>query len=162
MKRKVLQDFFKRRSKFQVERVIYTDGACKKNGTKEAKAGCGVYFGKDDPQNISCSLPGSIQTNQRAELYACILALRECNNKDAITMHTDSAYVKNGITSWVNKWKKNGWKTSSRKSVKNKDLWIELDELYRPLCVTWKWVKGHSGDPGNDAADTLATRGSLK
>ena len=90
------------------------------------------------------------------ELTAAIQALKAIEKKSTITLITDSKYVKNGIQSWIQNWKKNGWKTAAKKPVKNKELWIELDELILRHNITWEWVKGHAGNTHNEKADYLA------
>ena len=92
------------------------------------------------------------------ELFAAIMALKKINKNSDVTIYTDSTYVKNGITEWMIKWKKNGWKNSSKKPVKNKDLWVKLVDLCEKNNVSWKWVKGHSTNKYNNIADELATR----
>ncbi|AHM03871.1 Ribonuclease HI [Roseibacterium elongatum DSM 19469] len=98
-------------------------------------------------------------TNNRMELLAAISALEALERPSKITVVTDSAYVKGGITAWLFSWKKNGWKTSTKKPVKNEDLWRRLDEAARRHDVTWEWVKGHAGHPENERADELARAG---
>jgi ribonuclease HI len=98
-------------------------------------------------------------TNNRMELLAVIEALRALTRAAAVRVTTDSQYVKNGITQWIHGWKRNGWKTSNKKPVKNEDLWRMLDELVAQHDVEWAWVKGHSGHPENELADELANRG---
>jgi ribonuclease HI len=98
-------------------------------------------------------------TNNRMELLAAIAALEALERPSAITIVTDSAYVKNGVTGWIHGWKRNGWKTSTRKPVKNEDLWRRLDEAAARHRVTWEWVKGHAGHPENERADELARAG---
>jgi ribonuclease HI len=98
-------------------------------------------------------------TNNRMELQAAIEALTAFPEGAAVTVHTDSQYVKNGVTTWVHGWKRNGWKTAARKPVKNQDLWQALDALTAARAITWKWVKGHAGHPGNEEADRLAREG---
>lgn len=98
-------------------------------------------------------------TNNRMELLAAIQALAALKRPCRVDLHTDSQYLRQGITSWINNWKKNGWKTASKKPVKNADLWRALDERIAAHEVHWHWVKGHSGDPGNERADRLANRG---
>ena len=97
-------------------------------------------------------------TNNRMELFAAIMALKKITKNSDVTIYTDSTYVKNGITEWMIKWKKNGWKNSSKKPVKNKDLWVKLVDLCEKNNVSWKWVKGHSTNKYNNIADELATR----
>ncbi|NNK66600.1 MAG: ribonuclease HI, partial [Rhodobacteraceae bacterium] len=98
-------------------------------------------------------------TNNRIELLAAISALEALSRPSAITIVTDSAYVKNGVTGWIHGWKRNGWKTSNKKPVKNVDLWQRLDEAQARHDVTWEWVKGHAGHPENERADELAKAG---
>jgi len=98
-------------------------------------------------------------TNNRMELLAAIAALESLTRASTITVVTDSAYVKNGVTGWIHGWKRNGWKTSNRKPVKNVDLWQRLDEAQARHSVTWEWVKGHAGHPENERADELARAG---
>ena len=156
---------------------VYTDGACQGNHRKSgAIAGVGAWFGKDDERNVSEPLCGRVQTNNRAELTGLIRAIEvffqddltitrsvaEKQPTNTLVCHTDSQYCKNGIESWIKNWKKNGWKTANKKPVKNKDLWMRLDELSDKYAVRYEWVKGHSGDPGNEAADTLAVAGCSK
>lgn len=137
---------------------IYTDGACKKNPGKG-----GWAFIVIDDENKVChqSYAGVIHTtNNRMELTAVLEAAKWLGNlQTPVEIYTDSKYVYNGITSWITKWKKNKWLTSERKPVLNDDLWRDLDFFYETYkqYVTWKWVKGHSGDPFNDLADSLAS-----
>ena len=98
-------------------------------------------------------------TNNRMELMAAIEALNALNGSRSVVLHTDSKYVMDGINSWMENWKKRGWKTSDKKPVKNKDLWQALDEAVGRHEIKWKWVKGHTGVPGNEEADELANRG---
>ena len=98
-------------------------------------------------------------TNNRMELLAAIGALEALDRASTITVITDSAYVKNGVTGWIEGWKRNGWKTSAKKPVKNVDLWQRLDEARERHNVTWQWVKGHAGHPENERADALARAG---
>ena len=97
-------------------------------------------------------------TNNRMELTAAIEALKYFEDKQTITLITDSKYVKDGIQSWIQNWKKNGWKTAAKKPVKNKELWIELDQLISRHTISWEWVKGHDGNKHNEKADYLARR----
>mmetsp|Transcript_17379 Transcript_17379/g.24918 ORF Transcript_17379/g.24918 Transcript_17379/m.24918 type:complete len:343 (-) Transcript_17379:151-1179(-) len=151
--------------------VIYTDGACKSNGTGLAVAGYGVFFGPNDLRNKAVPLEGSVQTNNRAELQAVLTALEillqeaETGDRRSAEVRTDSNYVKKGLTEWIHKWKQNGWRTKGGSGgVKNRDLWERLDEAkkkiedYRSLKI--EWVKGHGVDAGNIAADNLAVLGA--
>lgn len=133
---------------------IYTDGACSGN---PGPGGWGaVIFDQDNNQkNISGNERNT--TNNRMELFAAIMALKKIKSNSQITIYTDSTYVKNGITEWMFNWKKNDWKTASKKPVKNKDLWIKLDKLCEKNKVSWKWVKGHATNKYNNLADQLAT-----
>lgn len=144
----------------QKELVIYTDGACRSNGSPKAVAGYGVYYGDNDTRNISRKLLGPIQTNNRAELMAVIEALNSLDSISKATIFTDSTYVEKGLYSWISNWKKNNWKTSTGNTVLNQDLWKILDECRRlkPL-VKIKHVKAHSGIIGNEMADRLAVAG---
>jgi ribonuclease HI len=135
--------------------TIYTDGACSGN---PGPGGWGaVIFDEREKQN---NISGKVKdtTNNRMELTAPIMALKKIKSKSHITIFTDSTYVKNGITEWIKKWEKNGWKNSNKKPVKNKDLWIKLNDLCQKNKVIWKWIKGHSNNKYNILADKLATR----
>ena len=101
-------------------------------------------------------------TNNRMELTAVIRALQALKRPSAVRVVTDSQYVRQGITTWIHDWKQRGWKTASRQPVKNVDLWQQLDELAQGHRMTWEWVKGHAGDPGNERADALANKGVLE
>jgi ribonuclease HI len=141
-----------------VERVvdIYTDGGCRGNpgpggwgavlryGTIEKE----LYGGEPAPT-----------TNNRMELTAPIRALESLTRPAVVRLHTDSTYVRNGITTWVLRWKRNGWLTTDRQPVRNVDLWQRLDEAARRHQVEWLWVKGHAGNPDNERADRLAAKG---
>ena len=98
-------------------------------------------------------------TNNRMELMAAIMALETLKKASAVALHTDSKYVLQGITEWMDNWKKRGWKTAAKKPVKNVDLWRRLDSAIEKHEINWSWVKGHSGDAGNEKADMLANRG---
>ncbi len=100
-----------------------------------------------------------VTTNNRMELMAAIQALEALQRPATVSLHTDSTYVLNGITKWIEGWQRNGWKTAAKKPVKNDDLWRRLAEAMRPHDVSWVWVKGHAGDLGNERADALARRG---
>ena len=131
---------------------IYTDGACSGNPGKGGWAAIIL----DDSNQSSISGSESSTTNNRMELMAPIMALKKIKKKSDITIFTDSKYVKDGITDWIKKWKQNNWKSSNRKPVKNKDLWIKLDNSCQKHKITWKWVKAHAGTKYNNLADELA------
>lgn len=135
--------------------TIYTDGSCSGN---PGPGGWGAVLLKDE-QRREIKGGESDTTNNRMELMAAIRALEWLKRPYAVTIYTDSAYVKNGITTWIAKWKKNGWRGSNRNSIKNIELWLRLDKLCSKYNVTWKWVKGHSGNLENERADTLAKLG---
>ena len=135
--------------------TIYTDGACSGN---PGPGGWGVLIIDGDEDRELYGGEKST-TNNRMELTAAIEALRATDASKAVHLYTDSIYVKNGVTQWMAGWKRNGWKTSARKPVKNQDLWRELDEATQGRDIDWRWVKGHAGDPGNERADELARRG---
>ena len=131
---------------------IYTDGACSGNPGKGGWAA--IILDKKNQLNISGG--ESKTTNNRMELMAAIMALKKIKNRSEIIIYTDSRYVKDGITNWIKKWKLNNWKSSNKKPVKNKDLWIKLDNFCLKHKVTWKWVKAHAGNKYNNLADELA------
>ncbi|CAB9539118.1 Ribonuclease HI (EC 3.1.26.4) [uncultured Gammaproteobacteria bacterium] len=135
--------------------IIYTDGGCRGN---PGIGGWGVWlrYGKREKK-----LNGSEKdtTNNRMELMAAIKALEAIKSANiAIDLYTDSKYVMNGITQWIVGWKQKNWKTAAKKPVKNADLWQQLDKLNQKYQINWCWVKGHSGDKGNDMADLLANQ----
>jgi len=135
--------------------IIYTDGACSGN---PGPGGWGALLIYDDHQKEI--MDGAFETtNNRMELTAAIEALNALKHRCRVTLHTDSTYVKDGITKWIENWKNNGWRTAARKPVKNADLWQRLDEAVTRHDITWKWVKGHNGDEGNERADELANMG---
>ena len=131
---------------------IYTDGSCLSN------PGNGGWAAIINMNGEIKKLSGNEKntTNNRMELMAPINALKNINSKDPIEIFTDSKYVKNGITKWINTWVLNNWKTSNKEDVKNKDLWIELYKLNQSLNVKWNWVKAHAGDTLNEEVDMLA------
>ncbi len=132
---------------------IYTDGACSGNPGKGGWAA--IILDKD--LNVSSISGGeSNTTNNRMELMAPIMALKKIKRKSEITIFTDSKYVKDGITVWIKKWKLNNWRSSNKKPVKNKDLWIKLDSSCMKHKVTWKWVKAHAENKYNNLVDKLA------
>ncbi len=132
---------------------IYTDGACSGNPGKGGWAAI-ILDGNLNQSSISGSV--SSTTNNRMELMAPIMALKKIKKKSEITILTDSKYVKDGITVWIKKWKLNNWKGSNKKPVKNKDLWIKLEDSCLRHKVTWKWVKAHAENKYNNLADELA------
>ncbi|MGR3460601.1 MAG: ribonuclease HI [Roseovarius sp.] len=138
----------------------YTDGACSGN---PGPGGWGVLMramaGGEIVKERALSGGEALTTNNRMELLAAIHALEALSKPSAITIVTDSAYVKNGVTGWIHGWKKNGWKTAAKKPVKNVELWQRLDEAQKRHTVTWEWVKGHAGHPENERADELARAG---
>ncbi|MFK7831478.1 MAG: ribonuclease HI [Congregibacter sp.] len=137
----------------QVE--LFTDGACRGN---PGPGGWGALLNYQQHQReLYGSEPDT--TNNRMELLAAIEGLAALAEACEVTLTTDSTYVMKGITEWLPNWKRRGWKTSAKKPVANADLWQRLDEQNQRHKVTWKWVKGHSGDPGNEHADQLANRG---
>lgn len=134
---------------------IWTDGACKGNpgpGGWGALLRCGSH---------EKTLHGgeAHTTNNRMELMAVIQALRTLNRPCQVVLHTDSQYVKKGISEWIHNWKRRGWKTADKKPVKNADLWQALDAECTSHEIEWRWVRGHNGDPGNERADQLANLG---
>jgi ribonuclease HI len=134
---------------------IYTDGACRGN---PGKGGWGAVL--EHGNNIKEIYGGHHQTtNNQMELTAVIEALKLLKEPCKIHITTDSKYVLQGITEWIDGWKKNNWKNSSKKDVKNKDLWIQLDNVTENHIIQWEWVKGHSGHAGNEKADELANKG---
>ena len=135
--------------------VIYTDGACKGN---PGPGGWGALLrAGEHRKELFGGEPHT--TNNRMELTAVIRALESLTRPSDVDLYTDSTYVKNGIETWIHEWKKNGWKTSDRKAVKNADLWRELEALADRHTIRWHWVRGHADDPGNLRADALANRG---
>ncbi|MBS0124832.1 ribonuclease HI [Thetidibacter halocola] len=138
----------------------YTDGACSGN---PGPGGWGVLLRAMDGETIvkERELNGgeAETTNNRMELLAAIAALESLSRPSRITVITDSAYVKNGVTGWIHGWKRNGWKTAAKKPVKNVELWQRLEEAAQRHDVTWEWVKGHAGHPENERADELAREG---
>ena len=135
--------------------IAFTDGACSGN---PGVGGWGVVIIEDNKNEFFLNGGDKNTTNNKMELTAAIKALKTFEKKSTITLITDSKYVKDGIQSWIQNWKKNGWKTAAKKPVKNKELWIELDELIARHNITWEWVKGHAGNTHNEKADYLARR----
>jgi ribonuclease HI len=131
---------------------IYTDGACQGN---PGPGGWGALLRYGETEK-ELSGGAAETTNNRMELSAAIEALRALNRPMRARIHTDSTYVKKGITEWIVKWKRNGWQTAAKKPVKNVDLWTELENAMKDHSVEWHWVKGHAGHPENERADSLA------
>ena len=131
---------------------VYTDGACSGNPGKGGWAAV-ILDGKSQT-----SISGSEKktTNNRMELLAPIMALKKIKNKSEIIIYTDSRYVKDGITEWIKKWKLNNWKSSNKKPIKNKDLWVKLENSCKKHNVSWKWVKAHAENKYNNLVDELA------
>ncbi len=136
--------------------LIYTDGSCKGN---PGPGGWGVWLRSGGHEK---ELFGGepVTTNQRMELTAAVQALSALKRPCAVVLYTDSRYVMEGITKWINGWKRNGWLTAAKQPVKNADLWQALDAARARHEVDWRWVKGHSGDEGNERADALANAGA--
>jgi ribonuclease HI len=135
--------------------VIYTDGACKGN---PGPGGWGAWLRSGVHEREIWG--GDAQTtNNRMELTAVIESLAALKSASRVTLHLDSEYVRNGITTWIHNWKRRGWRTASNQAVKNVDLWQRLDALTQLHTVDWRWVRGHAGDVGNERADALANRG---
>ena len=134
---------------------IYTDGACKGN---PGPGGWGALIVLEDEQ-IELSGGKKETTNNQMELMAVIKSLEHFDNKIDAIIYTDSKYVMDGITNYIKRWKINGWKTASKKPVKNSELWKSLDSLNSFHNIQWNWIKGHSGHPGNEKADALANLG---
>ena len=134
---------------------IYTDGACSGN---PGPGGWGaLMLCNGEEKELS---GGEVETtNNRMEMLAAIQAFQALKKPTKVRLHTDSTYLKDGITKWIAKWKRNGWRTAAKKPVKNADLWQLLEEVMKPHNVEWHWVKGHSGHPENERADELARQG---
>jgi len=136
--------------------TVYTDGACKGN---PGPGGWGAWLATGGHEKDLCG-GEKLTTNNRMELTAVIEALASLKRSCEVTIYTDSEYVRKGITEWIHGWKQRSWKTADRKPVKNAELWQRLDALRALHAVDWRWVKGHSGDPGNERADALANKGA--
>ncbi len=135
--------------------MIYTDGACKGN---PGIGGWGAWLRAGEHEKEMCGGEHDT-TNNRMELTATIKALETLNVPCTVDIYTDSVYVRDGVTKWMSNWKRNNWRTASKQPVKNKDLWQALDEAIGQHDVNWHWVKGHSGNQGNERADQLANQG---
>lgn len=134
---------------------IYTDGACSGN---PGPGGWGVLLmARGREKELSGGEPQT--TNNRMELMAAIAALETLRRPSRVRLHTDSTYLRDGITRWIHRWKANGWRTADRKPVKNADLWQRLETALSHHEVEFLWVRGHAGDPGNERADALARAG---
>ena len=134
---------------------IYADGGCRGN---PGPGGWGVLMQAGAVEMELCGGERDT-TNNRMELTAVIRSLEALKRPSTINVHTDSQYVQKGISEWIHNWKRNGWRTSDKKPVKNADLWQILDGLAKQHQIKWIWVKGHAGHPGNERADALANRG---
>lgn len=134
---------------------LYTDGACSRNPGPGGWGALMLYKGVE--KELSGGEP--LTTNNRMELMAAIMALEALKRPSTVKLHTDSTYVKDGITKWIHNWKRNGWRTSDKKPVKNDDLWKRLEMALETHDVSWHWVKGHAGHDGNERADELARQG---
>jgi ribonuclease HI len=135
---------------------VFTDGACSGN---PGPGGWGAIL-RSGAHEKEISGGERLTTNNRMELMAAIRALEALTKPSTVVVHTDSRYVMDGITQWLPRWKKNGWKTSDKKPVKNEDLWRALETECARHQVTWRWVRGHTGHPENERADALA-RGAI-
>ncbi len=135
--------------------AVWTDGACSGN---PGPGGWGVILRFGEREKDLCGGEAHT-TNNRMELTAAIAALEALKRPCEVQLHTDSQYLREGVTAWMANWKKNGWRTSDKKQVKNEDLWRRLDEAIAGHEIDWRWVKGHAGDPMNERADALARRG---
>ncbi|PSK93760.1 RNase HI [Murinocardiopsis flavida] len=138
--------------------IVHTDGACSGN-PGPGGWGAVLRYG-DHVKELRGGEPAT--TNNRMELMAAIAALEALRRAETVRVHTDSTYVRNGITSWVAGWKRNGWVTRAKTPVKNADLWRRLEEAASAHQVEWVWVRGHAGDPGNERADALARAGAAE
>jgi len=135
---------------------IYTDGACSGN---PGPGGWGALLRYGGHEREICGGEATPTTNNRMELTAAIMALESLTRPAEVRLHTDSIYLRDGVTKWLPNWKRNGWRTADRQPVKNVDLWQRLDTALARHQVQWLWVRGHNGDPGNERADALANRG---
>ena len=134
---------------------IFTDGACSGN---PGPGGWGALLRYGDTEKEICGGEDAT-TNNRMELLAAIRAIEALKRSSTVRLHTDSTYLRDGITRWIGGWKANGWKTAAKKPVKNVDLWQRLDAAAARHDIEWRWVKGHAGHPDNERADALARKG---
>ena len=134
---------------------IYTDGACSGN---PGIGGWGAVIFSNSDDVVFLNGGESITTNNRMELMAAIKSIAYFKNRSNLEIFTDSKYLKDGIERWILNWKKNGWKTSNKKPVKNKDLWVQLDKEILKHNIKWNWVKGHANNEFNEKADSLARK----
>lgn len=134
---------------------IWTDGACAGN---PGPGGWGAILCYRSSEKDLCG-GEALTTNNRMELTAAIAALEALKRPAVVKLHTDSQYLRDGVSAWMGNWKRNGWRTRDRKPVKNDDLWRRLDEATQRHEIDWRWVRGHAGDPMNERADELARRG---
>ena len=135
--------------------IVHSDGACSGN---PGPGGWGAILDYNGTRKELCG-GEALTTNNRMELMAAIMALESLKRSCPVEMHVDSNYVKDGITKWIHGWKRNGWKTADRQPVKNVELWQRLDAALGAHKVSWRWVKGHAGNAGNERADELARAG---
>lgn len=135
--------------------VIYTDGACSGN---PGPGGWGALLTYKGNEKEICD-GEALTTNNRMELMAAIMALETLKRPSHVELHTDSIYLRDGITKWIHNWKRNGWRTAAKKPVKNAELWQRLEKAIQSHDISWHWVKGHAGHDGNERADELANRG---
>ena len=133
---------------------IYSDGACRGNPGPGGWGALLCYNGTE--RELSGAVTDT--TNNRMELLAAIMGLEALTRPSAVALTTDSQYVKNGITDWLAKWKKNNWQTAAKRPVKNRDLWLRLERACQPHRIEWQWVRGHSGHQQNERADRLANK----
>ena len=134
---------------------VYTDGACSGN---PGIGGWGVVILKTDEEAIFLNGGENNTTNNRMELIAAINSITYFKDRQKLELYTDSKYLKDGIEKWIHNWKLNGWKTSNKKPVKNKDLWLKLDYEINKHSIVWNWVKGHANNKYNEKADELARK----
>jgi ribonuclease HI len=135
--------------------VVFTDGACSGN---PGPGGWGAILAWGEREKTLCG-GEQLTTNNRMELMAAIMALEALTRPCAVELHTDSQYLRGGVTQWIHGWKRNGWRTADKKPVKNEDLWRRLDAATERHTIDWRWIKGHAGHEMNERADELARKG---